>query len=68
LRKLLVKALINRPILGRFLREAVLEYVLHNSPMLNNYVRGVSGFTGLPEEVVRRSRPVREYARKLLGF
>jgi len=68
LRGLLVKALLNRPVLGELLREAVLEYVLHNSPMLSNYVRGVSEFTGLPEEVVRRSRPAREYARRMLGF
>jgi hypothetical protein len=54
--------------MGRLLREALLEHVMHNSPMLNNYVKGVAEFTGLPAEVVRRSKPVREYARKLLGF
>jgi hypothetical protein len=68
LRGLLVKALLNRPVLGELLREAVLEYAIYNSPMLSNYVRGVSEFTGLPEEAVRRSRPVREYARRMLGF
>jgi hypothetical protein len=58
----------SRPVVGRLLREAMLEYVMHKSPMLNNYVKGVAKFTGLSEEEVRRSRPVREYARKLLGF
>jgi hypothetical protein len=58
----------SRPVMGKLLREAILEYVLHNSPVLNNYVKGVAEFTGLPVEVVRRSKPVREYARKILGF
>jgi hypothetical protein len=66
--RILVQALMDRPIVGRFLREAMLEYVMHNLPMLNNYVKGIAKFTGLPEEEVRRSRPAREYARRLLGF
>jgi hypothetical protein len=58
----------NRPVMGKLLREALIDYVMHNSPMLNNYVKGIADFTGLPVEVVRRSRSVREYARRMLGF
>jgi hypothetical protein len=58
----------NRPVMGKLLKDAMLDYVMHNSPMLNNYAKGIAEFTGLPVEVVRRSKPVREYARKILGF
>ena len=58
----------DRPIAGKLVREAMLEYVMRNSPLLNNYVKGIAEFTGLSEEDVRRSRPVREYVRRLLGF
>jgi hypothetical protein len=68
LRRALIETLMGRPILNKILREAMLEYVMHKSPMLNNYVRGVAEFTGLPDDEVRRSRPVREYARRILGF
>jgi hypothetical protein len=68
LRRVLVQALMGRPVVGRLLREVILEYVIRNSPMLNSYVRGVADFTGLPEEEVKRSKPVREYARRMLGF
>jgi hypothetical protein len=68
LRRVLVQALMGRPVAGRLLREAMLEYVIRNSPMLNSYVKGVAEFTGLPEEAVKRSKPVREYAKRILGF
>ena len=68
MRRIVIEILMDRPVLNRVLREAMLEYVMRNSPTLNNYVRGVAEFTGLPEEVVRGSRPVREYVRKILGF
>ncbi len=68
LRKALLEVLMDRPIAGRLVREAMLEYVMRNSPMLNSYVKGIARFTGLPDEEVRKSRPVREYVRKLLGF
>jgi hypothetical protein len=58
----------DRPIAGKLMREVMLEYVMRNSPMLNSYVRGIARFTGLSVEEVRKSKPVREYARRILGF
>jgi hypothetical protein len=68
LRKALIEALMDRPIAGKLIREAMLEYVMRNSPMLNSYIKGIARFTGLSDDEVRKSRPVREYVRKLLGF
>lgn len=60
----LISLFLNRPIVKKLL----LEYVLENSPAVQNYVKRISEVTGLPEEVVRRSQPVRNYVRKLLGI
>jgi hypothetical protein len=49
-------------------KKLLLDYVLENSPAVRAYVRRISQVTGLPEEVVKRSQPVRNYVRKLLGF
>jgi hypothetical protein len=54
-------------VVKRLLQQALLEYVLENSPAVQNYVRRIAQVTGLPEEVVRRSQPVRNYIRSLLG-
>jgi len=61
---LLIEVFVGRPLV----RKALLEYVAQHSPMLNRYVKGIARFTGLPEEEVRKSKPVREYLRKLLGL
>jgi len=43
------------------------EYLLEKSPLINNYVKRIAQVTGLPEEVVRRSLPVRNYVKKILA-
>lgn len=63
----LVKLFLSRPVVKRLLQRALLEYVLENSPAVQNYVRRIAQVTGLSEEVVRRSQPVRNYIRSLLG-
>jgi hypothetical protein len=44
------------------------EYVLERSPMVTNYVKETAKLTGLSEEEVRRSKPVREFVRRMLGL
>jgi len=63
----IVELLLRRPILGAVFERSLLEYVLSRSPAVSRYVKRISEVTGLPEEVVRRSRPVREYVRSLVG-
>jgi hypothetical protein len=60
----LVNIFLNRPVVKRLL----LDYVLERSPAVQAYVKRISQVTGLPEEVVRRSQPVRNYVRNLLGI
>jgi len=60
----LIRFFLSRPIVKR----VFLEYVLDSSPAVQNYVKRISEITGLPEEVVKRSQPVRNYVRKLLGI
>jgi DNA mismatch repair ATPase MutS len=55
---------LNRPIVKTFL----LEYILDNSPAVQSYIKRIAQVTGLPEEVVRRSKPVRNYVRSILGI
>lgn len=54
----------SRPLLRRLLE----FYVLKSSPMVRSYVKSVSRVTGLPEAVVERSEPVRNYVRRILGI
>jgi len=35
--------------------------------MVNNYVKRISQITGLPEDVVKRSIPVRNLVKKIVG-
>jgi hypothetical protein len=41
--------------------------VLSKSPMLREYVKGVSEVTGLPPHTVLKSRPVRRFFEKISG-
>jgi hypothetical protein len=41
--------------------------VLSKSPMLREYVKGVSEVTGLPPRTVLKSRPVRRFFEKISG-
>jgi DNA mismatch repair ATPase MutS len=63
----LVRLFLSRPVVRGLLQRALLEYALENSPAVQNYVKRIARVTGLPEEVVKRSRPVRNYIRSLLG-
>jgi len=65
---IIYKLLEQRPILKEFFERSVVSYVLSRSPAVNEYVRRISKLTGLPEEVVRNSQPVRNYLKSLLGF
>jgi pyrroloquinoline quinone (PQQ) biosynthesis protein C len=60
---LLRKALLSRPLVKRLVE----EYVIEVSPMVNNYVKKISQITGLPEDVVKRSAPVRNLVKKIVG-
>jgi hypothetical protein len=57
------KALLSRPLVKKFIE----EYVLETSPMINNYVRRISQITGLPEDVVKRSTPVKNFVKMIIG-
>jgi len=59
----LKKTLLNRPVI----KAVVEEYVLEASPMVNNYVKKIAQITGLPEDVVKRSTPVRNLVKKIIG-
>jgi len=59
----ILERLMRRPLV----RELLEEYLLNKSPLVDNYVKAIAKVTGLPEEVVRRSLPVRNYVRKILG-
>jgi hypothetical protein len=48
-------------------RELLEEYLLEKSPLVSNYVKAIARVTGLSEDVVRRSLPVRNYVKKILG-
>jgi len=58
-----VRRLLRRPAVRGLLE----EYLAETSPLVSRYVRRVAEVTGLPEEVVRRSRPVRNLVRSILG-
>jgi hypothetical protein len=62
-RRVLLEALIERQLVKQLLE----EYLLEKSPLINNYVKRIAQVTGLPEETVKRSRPVRNYIKKILG-
>ena len=64
----IVELLLRRPILGAVFERSLLEYVLSRSPAVSKYVKRISEVTGLPEEVVKSSRPVREYIKSLVGI
>jgi len=59
----LKKTLLSRPLVKKLIE----EYVLETSPMVNNYVKRISQITGLPEDVVKRSIPVRNLVKKIVG-
>jgi hypothetical protein len=59
----LKKTLLSRPLVKKLIE----EYVLETSPMVNNYVKRISQITGLPEDVVKRSMPVRNLVKKIIG-
>jgi hypothetical protein len=61
--KLLFEAIAERPLVKQLLE----EYLLEKSPLVSNYVKAIARVTGLSEEVVRRSLPVRNYVKKILG-
>ena len=64
----IVSLLLKRPIVSEWVGEAIVEYVLENSPAVKNYVKRIAEFTGIPEEAVKRSEAVRKYIKSLLGI
>jgi len=52
-----------RPLLKRLYEKTFMS----RSPIFREYVRGVARATELPEEKVIKSRPVRNFLRKLVG-
>jgi len=57
-----------RPFLKKVFEETIVNYVVERSPAVNKYVKKISEITGLPEDVIKRSRPVRNYVKAFLGF
>jgi hypothetical protein len=61
--KLLFEILMERPIVKQLLE----EYLTEKSPLISNYVRRIAEITGLPPETVKRSMPVRNFVKKIIG-
>jgi len=61
--KLLFEALMRRPLVKKLLE----EYLLEKSPFIANYVKSIAKVTGLSEEEVKRSMPVRNLIKRILG-
>jgi len=59
----MLERLLKRPLIRALLE----EYLLEHSPLVRRYAERVAEVTGLPVEVVKRSQPVRNYARRILG-
>jgi DNA mismatch repair ATPase MutS len=59
----MLERLLKRPLVRALLE----EYLVEHSPLVRRYAERVAEVTGLPLEVVKRSRPVRNYARRILG-
>jgi len=59
----LIERILKRPIIKMLLE----EYLIEKSPLLSNYVKRISEITGLSEDIVKRSKPVRNYVKKILG-
>jgi hypothetical protein len=59
----MLKRLLKRPLIRALLE----EYLIEHSPLVKKYAERVAEVTGLPLEVVKRSQPVRNYARRILG-
>jgi DNA mismatch repair ATPase MutS len=58
-----LKRLLKRPLLRTLLE----EYLVEHSPLVKRYAERVAEVTGLPLEIVKRSQPVRNYARRILS-
>jgi len=67
-RRVVFEFIERRPIVKELIEKTLFEYILEKSPAVNKYVKRISEVTGLPEEVVRRSKPVREYIKSLTGI
>jgi DNA mismatch repair ATPase MutS len=67
-RRVVFEFIEKRPIVKEFIEKTLFEYILEKSPAVNKYVKRISEVTGLPEEVVKRSKPVREYIKSLTGI
>lgn len=50
------------------LKRLIIKYIMNNSPMVRNYVKSISRVTGLPEDVVARSEPVKRYIERMVGI
>ena len=61
--KLLLEMLMERPLVKKLLE----EYLLEKSPFIANYVKSIAKVTGLSEEEVKRSMPVRNLIKRILG-
>ena len=59
----LFERLLKRPLVRSILE----EYLVEHSPLVRRYAERVAEVTGLPLEVVKRSQPVRNYARRILS-
>jgi len=57
------KIILSRPVV----KWLVEEYIAESSPMISKYVKRMAEVTGLPEEVVRRSAPVRNLIKRIVG-
>ena len=64
----IISLLLKRPIVSEWVEEAIIEYMLENSPAVKNYVKRIAEFTGMPEEAVKSSEAVRRYIKSLLGI
>ena len=67
-RRVVFEFIEKRPIVKELIEKTLFEYILEKSPAVNKYVKRISEVTGLPEEVVKRSKPVREYIKSLTGI